>query len=118
MPLFSYLFLPIVLFLKGSINAAIHVLTGPDHLAAVAPMTLEAKGRKWNVGVFWGLGHLIGLLFIGGLYLLFHDLLPIEKISSVSEILVAIVIIALGVKALFSYFFSIPIAVSSADEAQ
>jgi ABC-type nickel/cobalt efflux system permease component RcnA len=82
--------------LSGMIASALHVITGPDHLAAVTPLAIESKRKAWAIGVMWGLGHLLGMMLIGGLFLLFKDLIPVELISGRSEILVGIVLIVLG----------------------
>ena len=81
----------------GIMAAMIHVLLGPDHLAAVAPLTVEKKTKTWKVGLFWGFGHLTGMLLIGILFTLFRDFIPVERISSHSEQLVGLVLIAIGI---------------------
>ena len=81
----------------GIIAAVLHVISGPDHLAAVTPFAIESKKKAWKVGLFWGIGHLAGMLFIGILFLLFKELIPIEKISEHSEQFVGIVLIGLGI---------------------
>ena len=53
----------------GCIAAVLHVLMGPDHLAAVAPFAIESKRRAWKIGLFWGLGQVFGMLLIGSLIL-------------------------------------------------
>ena len=80
----------------GIIAAMLHVISGPDHLAAVTPFAIESKKKAWKVGLFWGFGHLLGMLAIGMLFLLFKDLIPIEKISEHSEQFVGVILIALG----------------------
>ncbi|SDW27819.1 ABC-type nickel/cobalt efflux system, permease component RcnA [Lutibacter oricola] len=88
----------------GIIAAILHVISGPDHLAAVTPFAIESKKKAWKVGLFWGVGHLLGMLSIGVLFLLFKDLIPIEKISKHSEQFVGIVLIGLGIWILFRIF--------------
>jgi len=83
--------------LTGIITSAVHVVTGPDHLAAVTPLAIENKQKAWSVGVLWGLGHVLGMLLIGVLFLLFKELIPIEAISGHSELLVGIVLIVIGI---------------------
>jgi ABC-type nickel/cobalt efflux system permease component RcnA len=90
--------------ISGFIASALHVITGPDHLAAVTPLAIESKRKAWAIGVFWGLGHLIGMLVIGGLFLLFKDIIPVEKISEHSEMLVGIVLLAIGTWAIIKVF--------------
>jgi ABC-type nickel/cobalt efflux system permease component RcnA len=80
----------------GILAATLHVLSGPDHLAAVAPLTVEKHNKSWKIGLFWGFGHLSGMLLIGVLVTLFRDFIPVEKISSHSEQLVGLVLILIG----------------------
>jgi len=80
----------------GIIAAMLHVISGPDHLAAVTPFAIESKKKAWKVGLFWGIGHLIGMLSIGVLFLVFKELIPIEKISEHSEQFVGVILIVLG----------------------
>lgn len=88
----------------GLAAAVIHVVSGPDHLAAVTPLALESRTKVWRIGLFWGAGHLIGMLFIGLLYLLFKTYLPLESISRYSEQLVGFVLVAVGLWALSGLF--------------
>ena len=88
----------------GIIAAVLHVISGPDHLAAVTPFAIESKKKAWKVGLFWGVGHLIGMLLIGVLFLLFKDLIPIERISEHSEQFVGVILILLGLWILFRIF--------------
>lgn len=88
----------------GIIAAILHVVSGPDHLAAVTPFAIESKRKAWKVGLFWGIGHLLGMLSIGVLFLFFKDLIPIEKISEHSEQFVGIILIFLGLWIFFKIF--------------
>ena len=90
--------------IAGVIAAVLHVISGPDHLAAVTPFAIESKKKAWKVGLFWGVGHLLGMLSIGILFLLFKNLIPIEKISKHSEQFVGVVLIGLGIWILFKIF--------------
>lgn len=88
----------------GCIAAVLHVLMGPDHLAAVAPFAIESKRRAWKIGLFWGLGHVFGMLLIGSLFLGFREIIPIEKISNYSEQLVGLVLIMIGIWAFYKIY--------------
>lgn len=88
----------------GLIAAIFHVITGPDHLAAVTPFAIESKKKAWKVGVFWGLGHLFGMSLIGVLFMLFEEYIPIESISDYSEQLVGFVLIFIGLWAFYQIF--------------
>lgn len=56
------MFLAPVLGLAAGI---IHVLTGPDHLGAIAPLAASKRQRAWTIGVRWGLGHSLGVVALG-----------------------------------------------------
>ena len=88
----------------GILAAVIHVLTGPDHLAAVTPFAIESKKKAWKVGLFWGIGHLGGMFLIGMLFLLFKELIPVESISGYSEKLVGIILIVMGLWIFYTLF--------------
>lgn len=86
-----------MLQLITGISAAIaHVLSGPDHLAAVTPLAIESKKKSWWIGMAWGIGHTTGMLLIGLLFLLFRDFIPIDAISEHSEQLVGLLLIGIG----------------------
>ncbi|MAU17388.1 MAG: nickel transporter [Muricauda sp.] len=88
----------------GTLASMLHVISGPDHLAAVTPLVIETKRKAWKIGLFWGLGHLFGMLLIGVLFFLFKDVIPIESISEYSEQLVAIVLIGVGLWVFYRIF--------------
>jgi len=73
-----------------------HVLAGPDHLAAVAPLAAGADRRVWRTGFTWGVGHTAGVLLVGALLLVFRELLPLEALSAWSERLVGAALVAVG----------------------
>jgi len=80
----------------GIFAGGVHVLSGPDHLAAIAPLASDGRRRTWTAGALWGLGHSSGVLIVGLLALLFKDWLPLDALSSWSERLVGIVLVAIG----------------------
>lgn len=81
----------------GLIAGLGHVFSGPDHLAAVAPLAVESRKQAWVAGLRWGLGHTSGVLGVGLLFVFLKDLLPHELISSWSERFVGVVLIAIGI---------------------
>src|SRR6185369_5509306 len=42
--------------LSGVLAGVFHVLSGPDHLAAVAPLAASGRGRSMRAGWTWGVG--------------------------------------------------------------
>ncbi len=91
-------------FVSGILTTVLHVLTGPDHLAAVTPLILESRKKAWKLGLVWGFGHILGMGMIGFLFLLFRNLLPIDQISNFSEQLVGLVLIGIGIWAFYKVF--------------
>ncbi len=80
----------------GLLAGVIHVLSGPDHLAAVAPLAVDSRSARWKAGFTWGLGHTGGVVTVGVAALLLRELLPVEALSSWSERLVGVALIAVG----------------------
>jgi len=91
-------------FLIGLLASIMHVVSGPDHLAAVTPLAIDNKLKAWIIGLGWGLGHTSGMLLIGVLFIFFKNYIPVEAISSYSELIVGFILIAIGVWALWRIF--------------
>lgn len=75
----------------------LHVWSGPDHLAAVAPLVARSHGEAWRIGLRWGLGHSAGVALVGLAALGLREALPVEAISGWSERLVGVMLIGIGV---------------------
>ena len=90
--------------ISGILASALHVFTGPDHLAAVTPLAIESRKKSWNVGLFWGIGHVAGMLLIGMLFMLFKEYIPVEAISHHSERIVGIILVAIGLWAIYRVY--------------
>jgi hypothetical protein len=85
----------------GLLAGFFHVLSGPDHLAAVAPIAVADRGRSWLAGWTWGIGHAAGVVVIALLAVLLRGVLPpIDVISAWSERLVGAALIGIGIWAL------------------
>jgi len=83
-------------FLTGFIASMAHVVTGPDHLAAVTPLAIDSRKHSWKIGLAWGTGHTIGMLLIGALFILFKEILPVEAISKHSDTFIGFLLIGIG----------------------
>jgi hypothetical protein len=85
----------------GALAGLFHVLSGPDHLAAVAPLAIEGRNRGWVAGWTWGIGHASGVVVVALLAVLLRDALPpIDALSGWSERLVGVALIGIGFWAL------------------
>jgi hypothetical protein len=85
----------------GLLAGLFHVLSGPDHLAAVAPLAVADRERGWFAGWTWGVGHASGVVAVASVAILLRDVLPpVAVISSSGERLVGVALIAIGLWAL------------------
>ncbi|MEO7135282.1 MAG: High-affinity nickel transporter [Vicinamibacterales bacterium] len=83
-------------FFAGVGAGLLHVFSGPDHLAAVAPLAADADRSHWRAGLQWGIGHTVGVLLIATLLLFVKEQLPLELISAYSERMIGVSLIAIG----------------------
>jgi len=91
----------VLTIITGALAGFVHVLSGPDHLAAVTPIAAADRQRGWVSGWTWGLGHASGVVVVAVLAVVLRDLLPpIDAISAWSERIVGVALIAVGVWAL------------------
>ncbi|MEO7157852.1 MAG: High-affinity nickel transporter [Vicinamibacterales bacterium] len=97
-------------FFAGLAAGLLHVFSGPDHLAAVAPLVVDAdrvhparsekskpiRVEGWRTGLQWGVGHTAGVLVIAALLLWLRERLPLDLISAYSERIIGVALIAVG----------------------
>ncbi len=83
--------------LAGVAAGALHALSGPDHLAAITPLSMSQERNAWRIGLRWGLGHAAGVAVVGVLLLAFHQFLDLDRFSLWSERMVGAVLIGLGI---------------------
>lgn len=83
--------------ITGAVAGFFHVLSGPDHLAAVAPLAVEDGRRGWLAGWTWGIGHASGVVVVALLAVLLRDALPIPSLSAWSERIVGAALIGIGI---------------------
>ncbi len=90
-----------LIVVTGAVAGLFHVLSGPDHLAAVAPLAVDGRRRGWIAGWTWGLGHASGVVVVALLGVLMREILPpIDVLSAWSERLVGAALIGIGFWAL------------------
>lgn len=86
-----------ILIVAAGIGAGlVHVFSGPDHLAAIAPLAIKRQRGAWLTGLRWGAGHASGVAFVGILSLLLRGVLPVDLISNWSDRLVGALLIGIG----------------------
>lgn len=86
--------------LTGMVAGLVHVVSGPDHLAAVAPLAVREHRDSWRSGARWGVGHSAGVALVGVMGFALRESLPLDRISAWSERLVGVMLIGIGLWAL------------------
>ena len=84
--------------LAGFVAGLHHVISGPDHLAAVAPLAVVDRRAAWRGGLQWAMGHAGGVGIVALVALALREVVPFEAawISGWSERLVGAVLIGIG----------------------
>jgi len=82
--------------LAGLFAGTLHVVSGPDHLAAIAPLSARRGIDAARVGLRWGLGHSAGVILVGLLALLLRESLDLVALASAGERLVGLSLIGIG----------------------
>ncbi len=73
----------------------------PDHLAAVSTLASEERGgtrASLKLGLYWGLGHTLSLVLVGGSLALVGAQMP-ARLEHGFELLVAVMVVGLGLRA-------------------
>lgn len=86
--------------ISGLAAGAAHVVTGPDHLAALAPIAVDRPTKAAALGLRWGLGHGLGVVLLGGLGIAARGVVDVDAISAWSEFIVGFMLVAMGLWAL------------------
>jgi ABC-type nickel/cobalt efflux system permease component RcnA len=94
--------------ITGFLAGFAHVLTGPDHLAAVTPFSLNLRKKAWLIGLTWGTGHTLGAILIGLVFVAFKEIFPLELVSKYSDTLVGVLLIGIGSWAIWKVFRPVP----------
>eukprot|EP00271_Cylindrocystis_brebissonii_P014289 TRINITY_DN35600_c0_g1_i1.p1 TRINITY_DN35600_c0_g1~~TRINITY_DN35600_c0_g1_i1.p1 ORF type:complete len:419 (+),score=52.82 TRINITY_DN35600_c0_g1_i1:58-1314(+) len=75
----------------------LHTLSGPDHLAALAPLSIgRTKLESAAVGALWGCGHDVGQVLFGILFVLLEDQLKIDIFRKWGARVVGLTLMAIG----------------------
>ncbi|XP_010526892.1 PREDICTED: uncharacterized protein LOC104804326 [Tarenaya hassleriana] len=81
----------------GFFAGCLHTLSGPDHLAALAPLSIgRTRMESAAVGALWGCGHDAGQVIFGLLFLLLKDRLHIEIIRTWGTRVVGLTLLVIG----------------------
>ncbi|CAL8462429.1 g1962 [Coccomyxa elongata] len=82
----------------------LHTLSGPDHLAALTPLTIgRSSFRATLLGALWGFGHSIGQLILGLLMVVLKDRFTslVPALSKYGSVTVGLTLLVIGVGGLY-----------------
>ncbi|CAK9193869.1 unnamed protein product [Sphagnum troendelagicum] len=81
----------------GLVAGGLHTLTGPDHLAALAPLCIgRSRLQSFSVGALWGCGHDAGQIIFGLIFLSLKDRLHLGLIQTWAARVVGLTLIIIG----------------------
>ena len=93
-----------VVILTGILAGFIHVVSGADHLIAMAPSAINNPKIALKNSFSWGLGHSSGVVLLAVLAIFIKDITPLNKFSNIAEFLVGISLLLVGVFAIKNSF--------------
>ena len=88
----------------GILAGFVHVISGADHLIAMAPAAINNPQKALKNSFSWGLGHSSGMLLLAFLAIFIKDITPLNKFSNIAEFLVGISLLIIGVFAIKNSF--------------
>ncbi|RYG99226.1 hypothetical protein EON65_50490 [archaeon] len=88
---------PYNLALTGFTLGLVHVLAGPDHLSALAALSVGTSYKAFILGVRWGIGHSTGLVAVAIVFISLKGNLDIRQLGRYCDSLVGLFMIVLGV---------------------
>lgn len=86
-----------IILLSGFLAGSIHILTGADHLAAIAPLAIKQHRQSWLLGAHWGMGHASGVGVAFVIVLLLRGIFNVGAFSSWGDRIVGVTLIGIGV---------------------
>ena len=90
--------------LTGLVAGFVHVVSGADHLIAMAPAAINNPQKALKNSFSWGLGHSSGILLLAFLAIFIKDITSLNKFSNFAEFLVGISLLIVGVFAIKNSF--------------
>jgi uncharacterized membrane protein YsdA (DUF1294 family) len=80
----------------GLTLGVLHVLAGPDHLSALATLSVGGSFKALSLGIRWGLGHSTGLVFVAVIFISLKGDMDLRSIGRFSNIVLGIFMITIG----------------------
>ena len=74
----------------------LHVLAGPDHLSALATLSVGNSWKAMTLGIRWGLGHSTGLVVVAFFFIALKGEMNLIKIGQVCNAVLGVFMIIIG----------------------
>lgn len=74
----------------------LHVLAGPDHLSALAALSVAGSWRAMWLGFRWGMGHSTGLIVVAIVFIFLKGNMDLRTLGRYCDTFVGLFMIALG----------------------
>jgi hypothetical protein len=74
----------------------LHVLAGPDHLSALATLSVGNSWKAMSLGVRWGLGHSAGLVVVAVIFISLKGEMDLTRIGQFCNTILGIFMITIG----------------------
>lgn len=84
------------LMLTGFSLGLLHVLAGPDHLSALAALSVGTSYKAFTLGVRWGIGHSTGLVVVAIIFIALKGDLDLHALGRYCNAIVGAFMICLG----------------------
>jgi len=85
-----------VVILTGILAGFVHVVSGADHLIAMAPSAITSPKIAARNSISWGVGHSSGVIVLAVIAILIKDVAPLNQFSKFAEFLVGISLLIIG----------------------
>lgn len=94
------------LMVTGVSLGVLHVLAGPDHLSALAALSVGNSWKAFSLGFRWGLGHSSGLIVVAVIFIYLKGNLDLKLLGRYCDTLVGAFMILLGLYGVLAAFQS------------
>ena len=90
----------LIVILTGILAGFVHVVSGADHLVAMAPSAITSPKFAIKNSLSWGLGHSSGVIVLAIIGIFIKDITSLDKFSNFAEFFVGISLLIVGVFAI------------------
>ena len=87
----------LIVILTGILAGFVHVVSGADHLIAMAPSSITSPKFAIRNSLSWGLGHSSGVVVLAVIGIFIKDITSLDKFSNFAEFFVGISLLTVGV---------------------